>query len=421
METKVQPKEQENSKKSEPDFNHGEAQTASRNKSDVLDLSDFIAQLWKDKMLVLWTSLVSLLIGLLIAILSPVEYESEILLLPQSVSEQGKGLGFLQQFGVSFGGGGADMSSISTTLYPEVVKSTPYLLQLADQKIPVASRDSSVTITTYFNSIAEKPPIEDVKKYTIGLPKLILSWPVKIIESFKEEEHSAQDENAVVSTYAAPSNTSQERENTSDRSLPPNRFDVFEVSPQKNAAIGQLRQRVSVEVKANGIVSVSAKMPEPQAAAALTALSVNYLTDYITQYRTEKVKQNLDFIEQQYEDSEKKFLQAQRQLASFRDRNQNMVTERARAELERLQTEYDLHYGIYRSFAQQLEQAKIKLQEETPVFRELEPVKVPADNSEPNTELILIGSLFFGIFLGVGILLTKVFWKSFAQSINFKL
>jgi uncharacterized protein involved in exopolysaccharide biosynthesis len=388
------------------------------NSSEVLDLSTLVQQLWAGRKIVLWTALSSVLISLFIAIISPVEYKSEVLLLPQSESSQAKGLGFLQQFGVSIGGGGGDMSSINTTLYPEVVSSTPYLSQLADQQIPVVSLDTSVSLVTYFNEIAEKPLIEDIKKYTIGLPKLVLNIPVSLIKSFQGEDLEQETVNNAtgLETLTQPQSPSEAEDN--NRIIA---FDIYDIPPRKAAAIAQLKKRISVEIKANGIVSVSAKMPEPLAAAKLTSLSVNYLTDYIVQYRTEKVKQNLKFIEQQYEESEKTFVQVQQELASFRDRNQNMVTERARAELDRLQTQYDLHFGIYRSFAQQIEQAKIKLQEETPVFRELEPVKVPTNNSEPNVEIILIGSLFFGIFLGVGILLVKVFWRSFAQSINFKL
>lgn len=382
--------------------------------SEVLDLSSLIQQMWLGRKLVLWNALVSLLIGIFVVIASPVEYESEMLLLPQSESQGAKGLGFLQQFGISTGGAGTtDMSSISTTLYPEVVASTPYLLTLSNQKISISSQDSSVTLTTYFNDIVEESLLEDIERYTIGLPKIILKLPSKLLDNLKGGDTVANTPE-VKTTVDTP--TTEETASFGSR----RNFSIYEIPLRKAAAINELKKRVEVEVKASGIVSVSSKMPEPKAAAALTALSVTYLTDYIVQYRTEKVKQNLEFIEQQYEESERKFTRAQRELAMFRDRNQNIVTDQGRTELERLQTQYDLYYGIYRNFAQQLEQAKIKLQEETPVFRELEPVKVPSSNSEPNTELILIGSSFFGIFLGVGFLLVKVFWESFAQNINFK-
>ena len=51
--------------------------------------------------------------------------------------------------------------------------------------------------------------------------------------------------------------------------------------------------------------------------------------------------------------------------------------------------------------ATQLEQAKIKVKEETPVFTVLEPVKVPVNKSRPKKLFVVLGSLFIGVIVGI--------------------
>jgi len=53
----------------------------------------------------------------------------------------------------------------------------------------------------------------------------------------------------------------------------------------------------------------------------------------------------------------------------------------------------------------QREQAKIKVQEETPVFKILNPVQVPIEKSRPHRSIILLGMMFLGIVSGIGIII----------------
>jgi LPS O-antigen subunit length determinant protein (WzzB/FepE family) len=68
--------------------------------------------------------------------------------------------------------------------------------------------------------------------------------------------------------------------------------------------------------------------------------------------------------------------------------------------------------------ATQLEQAKIKVKEETPVFTVLEPVKVPVDKSSPKRLLVLASSLIIGFIVGAcTIFLSQVISKFRIQSV----
>lgn len=59
-------------------------------------------------------------------------------------------------------------------------------------------------------------------------------------------------------------------------------------------------------------------------------------------------------------------------------------------------------------------QAKIKVEQNTPVFTVIEPITVPPKKSNPNRPMIPFISLFLGGIIGVGV----VFGKEFLESVK---
>lgn len=72
-------------------------------------------------------------------------------------------------------------------------------------------------------------------------------------------------------------------------------------------------------------------------------------------------------------------------------------------ELQRLEAEYNFAFNIYTELAKQLEQAKLQVSKDTPVFSIIEPVTVPAEKSAPKRPLILIIFTFIGLVVALGI------------------
>jgi len=101
------------------------------------------------------------------------------------------------------------------------------------------------------------------------------------------------------------------------------------------------------------------------------------------------------------------------QLAAFKDGNRNVILASVQTSGERLNAEYSLLYSVYSELAKQLEQAKIKVKDATPVLTVVEPAVVPNQKSKPNRPLILIGFAFFGGFIAVGFLLFKELKNNF--------
>jgi len=361
---------------------------------DEIDLAELIQKVWAGRKVIFITTAVALVLGIFIAMISPEEYESGTTLLPETSSNSriNQGSSLLRQFGgfLDMGSSGGT-ASLGTNMYPNITESTPFYLHVMEQELYFASLDTTVTVYEYFTNIQAPPLIDKVKLYTIGLPNLIISLPEKW---FKKKEADLE----------IPSEINSKNENTSDQGN-----SIVRVTRKQNSVISELKERIITEIESNGTVRVTSKMPDPYATAEITQISVDYLTNYITEYRTEKGLLDLEFTEEQYEDAKKRFVLAQERLAAFRDRNKNIATARAQTELERLQTEYSLAANVYQGLAQQLEQAKIKVQEETPVFKVLEPVQIPLKESEPNRKLIIVGFIVLGGILGFVVIFGGIF------------
>ncbi len=79
-----------------------------------------------------------------------------------------------------------------------------------------------------------------------------------------------------------------------------------------------------------------------------------------------------------------------------------------------MSAEFNLAFNIYNKLAQQLEQLKIQLKKETPLFTEFEPVTIPLDKSEPSIPGIIVKYIALGIVFGglfIFILIVRAYFK----------
>ncbi|MFW5872376.1 MAG: Wzz/FepE/Etk N-terminal domain-containing protein [bacterium] len=348
-----------------------------RIEEDEIDLVEVAKTIWRNRKTIYKTVAVFFVIGILVAVLSPVEYESETILLPEVQEEgisAGMAGGLLKQFGGLAGLAGlgsAEMGVMSPQLYPQILKSTPFLLHVMEQPVYFANEDTTVTVYQYFDEVKSPSFFGLVAEYTIGLP-----GKIKKALSKKEEEVMVKNEDGKIKL----------------------------TEKQKEIAEG-LIDRIEVELDDEmGTVEIKAKMPDAEAAASIAEIAKNYLTDYVTDYRTNKASEDMQFIQDRHEEAKIRFENAQSRLAYFRDRNIMLSTARARSEEERLNNEYQLAFNVYNGLAEQLEQSKIAVQEKMPVFEVLEPVKVPIEKSEPRRGMVVI------IFLVIGLILSFLYF-----------
>jgi uncharacterized protein involved in exopolysaccharide biosynthesis len=121
------------------------------------------------------------------------------------------------------------------------------------------------------------------------------------------------------------------------------------------------------------------------------------LINYITLYKTNKIQTNLIYLEKRYAESEIKYKIAQQNLASFKDRNLGLIFQSNQAAEQTLNNELNVAFNIFNQFSIQLEQARVDLKKETPMFTILEPISIQNTPSEPTLTTLLIKYFLGGI------------------------
>lgn len=326
-----------------------------------LDFKALFRIIWKEKWWIILITALMTGLGIIYALRAREEFEARGRILPEV---QTKGSGGLSQFagiaslaGVdlsSMGGGSVD--AVRPDLYPDVINTTPFYLELF--KTQVYTRENKkMAFEQYFHEVIEegKEPKEAfLKKY-----------PVK------------EDGIIVV-----------------------NRLD--------EARLKNLRQRISANIdKKSGVISINAKMPDPVVAAGITRFAMEYLMNYVKNYRTQKLRQDVDYLGQQVAASRGKYYSTQEKKARYTDQFQDMRLQSADVQRERIESEYRLSSSFYNELLKKYEEAKFKLHQETPVFQVLEPPVVPVLKSEPKRAVISLVFMILGGVMALGIVLIK--------------
>jgi uncharacterized protein involved in exopolysaccharide biosynthesis len=341
-------------------------------------LGDVIALIFAAKGFILRICVLFVAIGVVFALSYPKSYKSSLTLLPES-SRQGSSLAGILSPISSLAGVNLnefdDQDGIRTDIYPYIIDSYPFLIHLMNQEFEFESLGESLSLFDYFDRHGKMHLGQILYKYTLGLPSAL--------------RHSDSDS----SLYAIKSDSL-----------------ILFLSKKEYTIAAEIRSRLDLDLdKRTGIITISAEFPEPEVSAEVAHRSIAYITDYVTNYRIEKERRTLKFIEERYREARRKYVDAQLELARFRDQNQNVVSLRVKSEEERLAAEFNLAFNLFNGLAQQLEQSRIKVQERTPVFSVLNPANVPIDKNKPQRKIMVIGALLLGLVFSIFWVITRAF------------
>lgn len=358
--------------------------------NDVLEIDwiGIIRQLIAIRKKLYKAAAIGLVIGIVIAFSIPKKYTVSVTLSPE-VSGGNSGSSGLASMAASFLGANVASNSpdaLNATLAPDIVASTPFLLELLDA--PVASQDKRIDTT--FTAYLEKQK-SSWMSYVLKAPGMAIGGIKSLFSNEKEE---------------APKDSIQEG--------------TIELNEEDAAKISSLRQQISIEAdKKTGIITLTVTLQDPKVTATMADTVVSKLQQYIIAYRTRKAKEDCEYLEKLYKERQQEYYDAQRHYAHYVDANSNMVFQSIMAERERLQNDMNLAYQVYSQVAQQLQVARAKVQEEKPVFAVVEPAVVPLQPSGTGKKTIVIGLVFIAVvFTGAWQLLGKPYWQQFRSALR---
>ncbi|MEX0660700.1 MAG: Wzz/FepE/Etk N-terminal domain-containing protein [Candidatus Woykebacteria bacterium] len=362
---------------------------------DEISLIDLIKVLWEGRKTILITTAVVFTLGLFVFLFGGREYESDAILIQEEQQGQSQIQALAQQFG-GFGGGGSGQPEgvIPPSLYPRIMESADFMLEVVSHEVTFEELNRSTTPLVYFNEIYEPPFTEKTADflvdYTIKLPITLYSG-VRSLFSGSDDSLDVPD-------------------------IEEQDIRFLSLNKEQREAIKLMQERMVLEQDGN-LVTFKINMPDAVAAAELNDFVIKQIQDYVVGYRIEKYRQNMEFVENQMEDAKQRYEEAQLEMARFSDRNVNITTAVARTQQEDLQNRRNVTFNVYNTLAQELEQSRIRLQEQTPVFNVLQKPSLPHTTGSGSI-LLLILSIFLGGFLGIFIVFAKNVWNVLKENLK---
>jgi len=341
-----------------------------------IDFIALIKTLWDGRRTVIIWTCIFIALGLIAALTMQRKYTVTTVMVPQTSSKGGSSLSSLPSLA------GVDLSStssaeISPLIYPKIVSSIPFRLELLYTPLHFNKVDTPVDMMTYSQEYAKPTLMGAVKKYTIGLPSLLM----KAIRGKKEDT-------------VPPDSTSEGPK-------------PLVITNEEGEMLEKIGESVSLMVdKKEGFLTLTVIGIEPIQTAELAMKALQLLQDEVTRLQTEKAQSELDYIQARYDEAKAEAEQYQERLAVITDRSQSMTTTRDRIERDRIQSKYTIANSIYTEMAKQLEQSKMQVKKDTPVFTIIQPVKVPIQSSNSRSKTLILWT-FVGAVIGCGIVLGK--------------
>ena len=335
--------------------------------SDEIDLAELLRKLFRERKRIYRWCFVAALIGLVLAFSIPVEFTVNSKLAPETVSKTGS-TGNLSSLASLAGinlGSMSTADAVSPDLYPDIVSSTPFVVELFPVQVEFKDRKEKLS-ADYYSYLKDHTR----KAWWIAGANLALKakdWCMGLLRGKEEAVEEAEQLNPAALTW------------------------------EQEKVAKTVRKDISLAVdKKTSVITLTVKAQDPHVAALISQEVISRLQTYVTNYRTGKSREDLKYYESLFIEARDAYFTAQQRYARYVDSNQGVILQRVKTEEERLQNEMNLNYQLYNTCAQQLQAAKAKVQQETPVFTIINPPQVPIKRSKPARATILFASILLG-------------------------
>ena len=303
------------------------------NNSDEIDLIDLLKKIWAGRKQIIIISVVFTLTGVVSALLSPVTYTSSTTFInSQTESTPSSGLsGVASLVGMSLGGIPAG-NEIPPRMYPQIGESVEFKRKLLEKIID------------------EKKKIK------------LIDF---LIKHNKIKDNSTESLNKNIKSF---------------------------VSETENKLFGLIDEIVTITINRKDMfVTMSVNMPSSEYAASTCIIAREILQETVINARIKSAKQKLEYSEEQLASKRIEFEEVQNKLGYFNDSNLNIVTSSIINQREKLEAEFDIINAVMIELSKQVEQRKLQVSEDTPVFSIIKEASMPVNRSSPKrTQMVLI-------------------------------
>lgn len=339
-----------------------EQNTKERKETDIVAL---VLLLWNKRRRILINCFIGGVLAIVVAFSIPKQYTSTVVMAPEfsSGASVSGGLGALASMaGFNLGGLSGSEDALYPELYPQIVSSTPFLCDVMNLQVETKNGELKTSLYDYLVNHQREPWWSQL----IAAP---IKWVKRLVGSEKKEDIIPLD--------------------ATEMSLTRRQF----------LTLKSLDELISVNVdKGNFVITLSVTMQDPKIASYVATVVSENLQAYIGKYRSAKARKDLAYTEQLYSEAQEKYYKAQQAYATYADQHQGVVKMQYQIEQDRLSNEQDLAFNVYNQIAQQLEMARAKVAESTPVCVVMQPAVVPVKATSPKKMMMGLLYVFLAFF-----------------------
>ena len=355
--------------------------TTPMEQEESIDYKALALRLWTKRKYIIKVCVAFVVLGFLAAILQKPIYISSCTFVPLSSSSKASG-GSLSSLAALAGINLGDMSageSLSPLIYPQLLSNVEFNKEL--MRVPLHFEDYDEPVSLYdlatdpkYRKFSFESVLNAVKKYTIGLPGVILTairgeQPDVVVPGSGED-----GEDGKISAY------------TNDE------YKVYKA----------LSKMISLTVeKKDGYLTLSAQSGEALVAAELCRGALNLMQKYIADFKQTQAKDNLAYLQARSDETRAEYLSKQMELAQYTDANRGAHTATSQTRMQQLSSEYDLAFALYTEVSKQLLQAELKVKNDTPVLSAVKPIDVPMKKSNSRSKTLMVW-VFLGVIVSCG-------------------
>ena len=340
---------------------------------EEIDLIELFKKIYNEKFLIFKTSIFAAFFGIVFTLFQPDEFTSSTTFIPQlssGVKASGGSslMGLASLAGINIGSMESS-SEFPPTLYPQVVEGVPFKIDLLSSEINYDNK--SVLVRDYF-----------LNKSKIDIPSIFSN-------SFKDSEQF------------------------------PYKSEIYLITEEDKRMFEEIDNNLSLSInEKEGFITISFTDINKYVAAQITQIAQNLLQEKIIEFKNKSSKEMLDFALKQYSDKKEIYEKLQDERAIFIDKNINISSSLFQNKLSRIESEVNISESIVQQLASQVEQSKLQVNKDTPVFTTIKPVTVSYEKSAPKRSLIVILFILSGFIMSCGYVLLKDTFREILDSIK---
>ena len=353
--------------------------------SSAVDFVKMYKDLLKHRKLYYKVLPIAFVLAAVYALAIPNFYKCTVKLSPEMSSSRTNSslLSLASNFGFNMGKstGGMGTEALFPTLYPDLVNSTDFKVSLFPVPVTIEGnkkkgiQDRTMSYYEYLEKEQKSPWFSAI----LAAPGKLVGW---FISLFRQKPSDLEDQEKTV--------------------------DPFRLTKKQAMIIKAINSKVLCDVdKKTMVITIQVTDQNPVIAATMADTVKTRLQKFITDYRTSKVRVDLEHYKKICEETKARYEVARQKYSEFVDANQYIILQTVRQEQVDLENEMQLQYNAYMQAAQQLVNAEAKVQEETPAFTTLQSATVPVRKAGPSRAKMCLMFVFLMFVCTSGWILYK--------------